>query len=114
MINPNVAAKKATTKKRKKRGSDVGGATLLNQGFTNMPISKYINQKIAMTDKVYAARDCDDRVSGFDYIYRVVEESPSPSSTTAIKLKCHYENEHIKANAPQSKEDTKHSIPSWN
>jgi hypothetical protein len=43
MSNPNVAAKKATTKKRKKRGSDVGGDMLLNQGFTNTPISKYIN-----------------------------------------------------------------------
>jgi hypothetical protein len=56
-----------------------------------------------MTDEVYAARDRDDRVSGFDYIYRVVEESLSPSSTTAIKLKCRYENERIKANSPQSK-----------
>jgi hypothetical protein len=103
MSNPNVAAKKATTKKRKKRGSDVGGATLLNQGFTITPISKYINQKIAMTDEVYAAMDRDDRVSGFDYIYWVVEESSSPSSTTAIKLKCCYENERIKANSTQSK-----------
>jgi hypothetical protein len=93
MSNPNVAAKKATTKKRKKRGSDVGCDMLLNQGFTNTPISKCINQKIAMTDKVYEARD----------IYLVMEELSSPPSTNAIKLKCRYDNERIKANSPQSK-----------
>lgn len=105
MSNPNVAARSAAAsgKKRKKRGSDVGAPTLLSSGFTNTPISKYINQKIAMTDEVYAARDRDARVSGFDYIYRVVEELSSPSSTTAIKLKCRYENERVKANSPLSK-----------
>jgi hypothetical protein len=38
-----------------------------------------VGKRIAMTDRVYTVRDCNERASGCDYIYRVMEELSSPS-----------------------------------
>lgn len=56
-------------------------------GFTAAPATiqslstTYLYKKIALADEVYAARDRDDRVAGYHYVYQVCEVINSSNRT---------------------------------
>jgi hypothetical protein len=89
-----------SNKRKKKNGSTPASSSslLLSPGYTREVISKYLHERIALTDEVYAARDRDETVSGYHYIYQVTEViSARPGEN---KLKCKYLEERIKDGDP--------------
>lgn len=88
-------------KRQKKNGASGTPKNTLNSHFSLMQDGgsnkKYINIKIALTDKVYAPRDRDESVMGYVYIYRVKEVI---TTSREVKLKCQYLDQRIKVDDP--------------
>lgn len=96
--NPSNKKQRKTNNKRKAGAAGASVPSILTSpGFTHTTSPKHLHQKIALTDEVYAARDRDESVAGFVYLYQVIGDVLQGRET---RLKCKYLEERIKDNDP--------------
>jgi hypothetical protein len=99
-------AKSAKPPARKKAKTN---STLLSQGFSQDKSTSYIDNRVALTDEVYAKRDRVEGIVGYHYIYTVASEI---RTTKDLKLDLVFLNKRVKADSPKSVFEPHYDDPS--